>query len=399
LLSFCSDRNEAEFICEIIGWVNSILVKKTQFQVAQHLVGIESRVQDMKLLLDIEKNENTCMVGIFGIGGIGKTTLAKAIYNSITSQFESSCFLENIRETSKQKGLINLQNKLLSTILGDSSLIVDNVDQGITLIKQRLHLIRIFLVLDDVDHSDQLEKIVGKGDWFGLRSRIIITTRNKHLLTKHQAHPYEMKELGHDEALQLFSWHAFNAQEPNDDYEKVTKDVVHYARGLPLALTKLGSALKGRDILYWKSKLDEYKIIPHDDIQKNLRISFDGLDENAKNIFLDLACFFEGENVEYVTKILDSTHGLPSCSGILELTDECLVNVEELMDECLVTQSYNKLLKMHTWIKIMGREIVRQQSANEPGKRSRLWSPEDVRDVLERNSVKIPFNFTSFFFS
>jgi hypothetical protein len=196
-----------------------------------------------------------------------------------------------------------------------------------------------------------------------------------------------MKELGHYEALQLFSWHAFNTQKPDDDYGKVTNDVVDYVGGLPLALRKLGSALKGRDILYWKSKLDEYKTIPHDDIQKNLRISFDGLDENAKNIFLDIACFFKGNNVEYVTKILDSTHGLHSYSGI-----------EELKDRCLVTQSYNKSLKMHNLIQEMGREIVRQESPNEPGKRSRLWFHEDVRDVLERNTVKLPFNFTFFFF-
>jgi DNA replication protein DnaC len=140
-VSFCIGRNEPEFIHEIIEWVNSILVKKTYFQVAQYPVGIESRVQDVKSLLDIEKNDSTCMVGIFGTGGIGKTTIAKAIYNSIASQFEGSCFLENIRETSSQKdGLIHLQNKLLSKILGGSSLMVDNVDQGITLIKQRLRL-------------------------------------------------------------------------------------------------------------------------------------------------------------------------------------------------------------------------------------------------------------------
>ncbi|GLT63050.1 hypothetical protein SLA2020_356440 [Shorea laevis] len=91
---------------------------------------MESRVEVVKSLLDIEHNGSTCMVGIFGTGGIGKTTLAKAIYNSIASQFEGSCFLENIRETSDQMGgLMSLQNKLLSKILGGSSLMVDNVDQ------------------------------------------------------------------------------------------------------------------------------------------------------------------------------------------------------------------------------------------------------------------------------
>jgi uridine kinase len=92
----------------------------------------------VKSLLNIEKNDSIYIVGIFGTGRIGKTTLAKAIYNSIASQFECSCFLGDNRETSRQKdSLIHLQNKLLLKILGGSSLMVDNVDQGIASIKQR----------------------------------------------------------------------------------------------------------------------------------------------------------------------------------------------------------------------------------------------------------------------
>jgi DNA replication protein DnaC len=131
--------------------VNSILVKKTCFQVAEYPVGIKCHVRDLKSLLDVKMNDSTCMVGIFGIGGIGKTTIAKAIYNSITSQLEGSCFLEDIKETSGQMGLIHLQNKLFSKILGDSNLRVETLDQGITLIKWRLCSLRVLLVLDDVD--------------------------------------------------------------------------------------------------------------------------------------------------------------------------------------------------------------------------------------------------------
>jgi hypothetical protein len=226
LLSFCIGRNEPEFIQEIIEWVNSILVKKTYFQVAQYPVGIESRVQVVKSLLDIEKNDSTCMVGIFGTGGIGKTTLAKAIYNSIASQFEGSCFLENIRETSDQMGgLMSLQNKLLSNILGGgSSLTVDNVDQGVTLIEKRLRSLRVLLVLDDVDKLVQLEKLAGKGYWFGLGSRVIITTRDKDLFRAHGVGSvYQVNELDDNEALQLFSWNAFKSDKPNDDFVELTK--------------------------------------------------------------------------------------------------------------------------------------------------------------------------------
>jgi len=186
--------------------------------------------------------------GDLGTHGIGKTTLSKAIYNSIDDQFERSCFLENIREASSQKdGLIQLQNKLLSKILGSSSPMVDNVDQGSTLIKQRLSRLRILLVLDDVDKLVQLEKLAGKGDWFGLGSRIIITTRDKLLLRAHgvdSTYIYEVNRLDHDESLQLFCWNAFNRDKPNAGYRDIAEDVIRYSGGLPLELTKQGSALK-----------------------------------------------------------------------------------------------------------------------------------------------------------
>jgi ABC-type glutathione transport system ATPase component len=113
LVIFCIGRSEPEFKREIIEWVNLITINEAYFQVAQHPIRMQSRVQDVKLPFDMENNDCTCMLGIFGTCGIGKTTIAKAIYNLIASQFEHSCFLENIRETSSQNGLIHLPSKLL----------------------------------------------------------------------------------------------------------------------------------------------------------------------------------------------------------------------------------------------------------------------------------------------
>jgi F0F1-type ATP synthase beta subunit len=124
------------------------------------------------------------MVGIFGVGGIGKTTIVKAIYNLIAYQFEDHCFLANVRENLKREyDLVQLQETLLSEILGETSLKVRNVDRGINVIKQRLCSKRVLLVLDDVNQLIQSETLSGERDWFGLGSRIIITTRDEHLLS------------------------------------------------------------------------------------------------------------------------------------------------------------------------------------------------------------------------
>ncbi|XP_059450314.1 G-type lectin S-receptor-like serine/threonine-protein kinase At4g03230 [Corylus avellana] len=78
------NRSEPEFIHEIIQLVKSMLVKSTNFQVAQHQKSDEQYVNPLL----IEKNDNTCMVGIFKTGGIDESTIAKVIHSSIAALTE-----------------------------------------------------------------------------------------------------------------------------------------------------------------------------------------------------------------------------------------------------------------------------------------------------------------------
>ncbi|CAL9022110.1 unnamed protein product [Prunus brigantina] len=134
--------------------------------------------------------------------------------------FEGFCFLENVRETSMQHGgLVKLQNIVLSNILGGKELKVATVHEGINVIKKRLSKKKVLIVVDDVNQVDQLKKLVGRCDWFGFGSRIIITTRDKHLLTAHQVNLiYNVKELDDHEALDLFSANAFPGK---DDFQMI----------------------------------------------------------------------------------------------------------------------------------------------------------------------------------
>ncbi|XP_040998243.1 disease resistance protein RPV1-like [Juglans microcarpa x Juglans regia] len=360
---------------KIIQWVDSIVVKSTyQLDIAEYPIGLDSRLNDLNTKLEIGRNDITLMIGIYGTGGIGKTTIAKAVFNSIGCQFEARCFLAYVREKSSPKdGLGQLQEKLLYELLGNfGSLNIGGVG-GTNVIKHRLCSKRVLIILDDVNESCQLQKLAGNHNWFGPGSRIVITTRDQHLLTHHQVDStYEVQGLDDNEAIQLFSLHAFRRDKPVESYVELTKGIIGYAKGLPLALTVLGSDMRGRSIDEWKSALEKYERIPCKNIYEILKISYDGLDDNEKNIFIDIACFFKGNSVEYVTKIL----GLSSYCGIVRLKEKCLVNI-----------GYH-YVGMHDLLQEMGKEIVRQESRKEAGERSRLWSYEDVRHVLEENTVR-----------
>ena len=231
-----------------------------QSAIPKELVGIESPVMEMLDLYLVEGSVGVRFVGICGTDGMGKTTLALEIYERISSSFEASSFIANVREKTNNYHLVSLQEQLLSNILRGSRKNISNVFEGINVIGNRLHNKKVLIVLDDVDGDEQLEVLVGNHDWFGSGSRIIVTSRDKHLLRRRGINDiYTMKGLNDNDALQLFSWRAFKKPYPKENYVDLSKDLVNYANGLPLALKVLGSLLFEKRIDEWKSALYKLK--------------------------------------------------------------------------------------------------------------------------------------------
>ncbi|KAJ9707309.1 hypothetical protein PVL29_002340 [Vitis rotundifolia] len=338
------DKPETQFIEEIVTDISKDLNCVSSSD-AKNLVGMTCCIRELESLLCLESTK-VLMVGIWGMGGIGKTTLTKVIYERLFYQFEARTSFKGIRDK--------------------------NINMGLTSIKARLHSKKVLVVIDDVNHRSMLETLVGGHDWFGPQSQIIITTRDKHLLTIQGVDAvYEVQKLEDDNAIQLFSHYAFKNKPPTRDIMKLLDQITSYAQGLPLALKVLGCSLCDRNADSWTDKLNQLKKIPNGEIQEVLQISFDGLEDNEKEIFLDIACFFRGRGKTFVRKILESC-GFSMVSGI-----------ENLIDKSLITITWDDRLEMHDLLQEVGWQIIRKTSPKEPGKRRRLWEQKDISHILK----------------
>ncbi|XP_024197138.2 disease resistance protein RPV1, partial [Rosa chinensis] len=279
--------------------VNHILKKSvyTSSSVDKGLIGMHSRIDDLLSNYIYPQLGGVRFIGIHGMRGIGKTTLGRAIHDQICQDFDQSCFLSNVREMSKNNGLVSLQEKLLSRILLAKIENIEDEYTGAAMIQRRLCRKKVLVVIDDVDQLTQLEKLAGSRNWFGLGSRIIITTTDVQLLKAHDVDAtYKANGLNCDEALQLLSLKAFKKCPPPEDYLHLCYLILGYAQGLPLALVVLGSFLSGRRADKWASAIDRLRSTPDKRIIDVLRISFDDLHKKEKEIFLHIACFYKGKD-------------------------------------------------------------------------------------------------------
>ncbi|KAK3187958.1 hypothetical protein Dsin_027519 [Dipteronia sinensis] len=366
-----NDRPEPEYIDKIVEDVSCRLkLTSSGDYLDPGLVGITSRIKRVKSLLCIGMKDFR-IIGIWGMGGIGKSTIAKAIFHRIAERFEAVCILADVKNEAK-RGLQHLQELPLFKIFGKQNLNMDSFIVG------KLRRKKILIVLDDVDDWKHLKVLVDP-NLFGLGSRIIITSRDRkvlHNISGDKITLFKVEGLNHREALQLFSENAFKQSFSPEVYMDLARKVVSYCGANPLALQVLGGSLYGEDMPQWNSLLDKLKKCPNPEIQAVLRISYDGLDDDEKEIFLFIACFFKEcflieEDLDRVINILNG------CEYSTE------IGINRLRDKCLLTITNNRIM-MHDLIQEMGRGIVIQESPKESGKRSRLWDPQDICYLFEK---------------
>ncbi|KAL8239796.1 hypothetical protein R6Q59_016363 [Mikania micrantha] len=361
--------DEAQFIQKIVKDI-SLKLDSIHSSIDENLVGMDTRVNEIVSSLE-KSSDDVRMIGIKGMGGSGKTTLASAVYKYFSLSFEDRSFVENVRGSN----LKELQQKILSDVLNEPKVDAKSVFEGESMMKSKLSCRKVLVVLDDVDDIKQLKALAGRPNWFKSGSIIIITTIDEQVLNAHQVKIiHDVKLLSDDEAFCLFKKCAFEREIPDEEYEELSNKVVDYAGGLPLTITVLGSSLCGCPKDVWTDNIKRLKLIPLTDTMKKLELSYDGLEDEHKDIFLDVACILKGETKDEAIRVLESC-GFHATYGLSVLEKKSLITI-----------SSDGRLGLHNHIEEMGRNIVRRLHPDDPQEHSRLWIKEEIETILTDNS-------------
>ncbi|KAK4259804.1 hypothetical protein QN277_006098 [Acacia crassicarpa] len=333
------------------------------------LVGMESRVAKVEKLLNLGSDE-VQVVCIRGERGLGKTTIARVLCRSISRHFDASCFIDRIERQISHPGL-----SLMEII--DQKLEIKGLETRTP--NQRKFLI----VLDGVGVSREILDALNSlrtSERLARGSRIIITTRSEVGVTvKRQVnYVYEPELLSNYEAQKLFCMIAFECNYPKDGFQEMTESILAYANGHPLKIINLGKMLFQKSVGKWRTTLNRLKRGPDPLWTKILfKMNYKALDDECKEIFLYIACFFIGKKMDRVKEILNSC-GFPDAKNGMKL----------LIKKSLLKKSLDHIIVMDERVRDMGRQISRQESPSNPTEQRRLWRLDDIEVVMEQNGSR-----------
>ncbi|CAM6028798.1 unnamed protein product [Sphagnum balticum] len=371
------NRDEVQLKKAIVSKVRDHLRASQLSPVAPYQVGLkETSKKLIETLNQMEKDVG--VLSLVGMGGIGKTTLAKDIYCRFeqNDRFERKSILVDVRESA----ILDLQKQLARDLFKED---VRNMGEFNECFNRGMDR-KVLIVIDDIDQKAQFDKLIPDVNKLGLGSRIIITSRESNVVNNIMKNGnckyfrHEMALLSTTDSRHLFNWHAFHNVDAIDGFQELAKNVADACCGLPLALEVTGCFLLDKreesDLnSTWPQTIKA--LIERKHILDKLMISYDGLSLEERMMFLDIACFMIGQHEHTMMQIFEACTSdykgpAPSFSS---LKDKCLVKLDE-----------DRRIIMHDLLRDMGRQVVKNESRNmEKRTPSHLWDPEMVQQVLQ----------------
>ncbi|XP_058115141.1 probable disease resistance RPP8-like protein 4 [Magnolia sinica] len=300
-------------------------------------VGFEKDLETLVARLT-EGELRRCVVSVVGMGGLGKTTLTKKIYNDnrVKTHFHSCEWISISQEYGARDLLQNIINRYM--VLSEEEFKkVEKMDvfQLRHKISEYLQKKRYLMVLDDIWTTVAWDSLKDAFPDMNNGSRVMLTTRNKDvaLHADAQSSPYELRFLEADESWELFRRKTFPTQDTGcpQDLEKLGREIVEKCHGLPLAIVVIGGLLSRKEPWEWKNvhKSISWQFVEgQPQVSKILSLSYRDLPYHLKPCFLYLGIF--PEDYEFRAKKLIR---LWAAEGLLQRRgDETL---EEVGEDCL----------------------------------------------------------------
>ncbi|KAI6680355.1 hypothetical protein NL676_034236 [Syzygium grande] len=252
---------------------------------------------------------------------------------------------------------------------------------------------KVLIVVDDVEEQSHLHAIVGDQlRWFGPGSRIIVTSQKEEILKEYDAEKvrtYMVGKLDDGQAFKLFCEHAFGMQSPVPDYDGHANCVVNATEKLPLAVEVVGSFLRGKSIQEWEKMEESMKLFTMRSqkttvgLEEMLDICYKELEQQQKDIFLDIACFISGVDARIASYMWPNCYLPSSCCILMPLA-----KIGE-----------NNELQMHRLLRCLGKRILNQEGSGDPIGR-KFYIQDMVPKAISRekgmeNVEALSFDFTA----
>jgi energy-coupling factor transporter ATP-binding protein EcfA2 len=322
-----------------------------------HEVALIDKAKAINVLLRKES-----IVGLVGMGGIGKTTLCKKFYHLFHNEYDKSSFLEDVKSKDDINDVIK---QLLHDLCGKRLRKDENVSKkDIDQIRQCMISKKVLVVVDDVGNAKNLtslQLVINKyAKNTPSKSKVLVNCRNWQHMKAHVKEDGKMvmQSLQEKQARELFMFHAFGNTNhvPTKDFKDICMKIIEACGGLPLSLKVLGSFLcDTKDLELWKGALSKLKNgqsftggNDNEELWSVLKICYDVLDKPHQNRFLDIACFFHGLKISTICRAWNGVDVYPK-SELQNLRHRSLIQWEE-----------GGILYIHEQLQDMGQNITKE---------------------------------------
>ncbi|BAU03376.1 hypothetical protein VIGAN_UM089700, partial [Vigna angularis var. angularis] len=352
-------------------------------------MNFESRLSAYEQLLDAVKNNDVSMIGLYGMGGCGKTTLAMEVRKFVEAEhlFEKVLFVP----VSSTVEVRRIQEKIASSLQFEFPE-TEEMQRAQRLCSRLTQEKNIFIILDDVWENLDFGRIGIPSSEHHKGCKILITSRSEAVCTLMDCQrKIYLPILTDEEAWTLFQNKALISDATSDTLKEIGRLISNECKGLPVAIAAVACSLKGKAETEWRVALNKLRHSKPINIERGLtdpykclQLSYDNLDtKEAKSLFLLCSVFPEDFEIqiEILTRCAIGLGVVGEVDSYEEARSEVIAAKIKLVSCCLLLDADDECVKMHDIVRDMAHIIAKDEN-----KIIKCEVEKDVR--VEQNSVR-----------